>query len=324
MAMADKSSRIADLRRRILTASPQPTWKTPDDLARMSAEALTSRSEGVREGLSTGSIHLAGGGVTGSSASFSDVGDVMKNFQKLVTALGASRRGYTNLKGKIAADVSSLTNLRLIASPFVGSVVLDFMPDIHPSEELAPSGQPAIFDQPAEQLSDSAVTEALDILESIKEVGPDADGSEFLASVSRRGPRAATAVRDFARTLASGDFETDLSWRIPGRPTIRTTLTSAEADHISRLIVSRELDKDEVVIEGVLRTVSDLSALYIQTEEGLESIDGIDLPSEVIAAAHVQARVRVRAEMTIQQRPGGVDVAKYRAIGMEFLPASGD
>lgn len=319
MGTESNSPGIADLRSRILSAASTPKWSTPDDLSRMSFEALTTRSEGARESLSNGSIHLAGGGVSGSSASFSDVGDVMKNFQKLVTALGASRRGYTNLKGKIAADVSSLTNLRLIASPFVGSVVLDFMPDIHPSEELSPGGQPAILDQPTEQLSDTAVSEALEILESIKEVGPDADGSEFLASVSARGPRAATAVRDFARTLAAGDFETDLSWRIPGRTTIRTILTSSQADHISRLIVNRELDKDETSIEGVLRTVSDLSALYVQTDEGLESIDGKDLPPEVIAAAHVQARVRVRVEMTIQQRPGGIDVPKYRALSMEFL-----
>lgn len=319
MGTDSNSSRISDLRNRILSTAPRPTWSTPDDLSRMSQEALTSRAGGVRESLSNGTIHLAGDGVKGSSASLSDVGDVMKNFQKLVTALGASRRGYTNLKGRIAADVASLTNLRLIASPFVGSVVLDFMPDTHPAEELAPGGQPAMLDQPTEQLSDAAVSEALEILESIKEVGPDADGSDFLESVSARGPRAATAVRDFARTLATGDFETDLSWRIPGRPTIRTILSSSQADQISRLIVSRELDKDETTIEGVLRTVSDLSALYVQTDEGLESIDGKDLPPDVIATAHVQARVRVRVEMTIQQRPGGIDVPKYRALGMELL-----
>lgn len=320
MATPDVSpaERAAELRQRILQHVGAATWRTADDLNRMSLEAMAYQADESRVLPSTGVIHLAGDGVSGSSARMSDIGDVMKNFQKMVTALGASRRGYTNLKGRIAADVTSLTNLRLMASPQVGSVVLNFIPEISPSDELRPEGQGQLGD-PREQLADHAVLDALVLLESIKEVGPDADGSDFLQSVSTRGARAATAIRDFAKSLADSSFTTDLEWRAPGESTVRTSLTREQADLISRTIVGQELDKEETFIDGTLRTVSDMSSLIVETSDGFDAIDKGDLSPDTIQKLTVGARVRVSVEMTVQRRPGGVDVPKYKATSITLL-----
>lgn len=319
--MASLSDRVQDLEERLLATPVDVTWKTAGDLARMAMDTMGGRDGIGRHMISTGVIHLDGEGVRQASAPFEAVGDVMKHFQRLITATGAAHEGHTNLTGQFPAAVMSRTGLRLVAGPASGSVVLEFMPDRGPAEELSPDGNVPMLDEPTEQLADTAVSEALGLMAAIHEVGPDADGSVFLEGVSAHGPRVAVALRDLAKTLDLANFDTVLSWQQPGSPTVRASITREDAHRIAGIIVGKELDSEPVVLDGILRTISDLTNLVVELPSGdLQPVRGAGIPQEVMLRATLHSRVRIHANVTVERRPGGIEVAKYTASSMDILP----
>ena len=75
-----------------MTDDDTPAWTTPDDLSRISVEALIADDTLGRTLPSRGSIRLSGDGVTGASARVSEVARVMAGFQRLATAVGLPTR----------------------------------------------------------------------------------------------------------------------------------------------------------------------------------------------------------------------------------------
>lgn len=319
--MASLSNSAAALHARLVESLPTAVgWSTAEDLSRISLESLAARQTIGRELISTGLIRLTGDGAAGSSAAFDVVGDILNGFQKLVTSAGAAREGHKSARGPLPASVTARTALRLLTSPSQGSVVLEFLPQMAPADELNPGGAVPLIGEEHDQLADLAVRDSLAYMEEIKSVGPDADGSDFLEHVSANGPRFAHALRKFAQDLDGGDLDTDFEWRQPHVPTLRVTIRREDARRIASLISTRELDAEPVVVEGVLRTISDLTNLVVELATGeLQPIAGGDLPPDVVERATIHTRVRIAATMTIEQRPGGIDVAKYRAVSMELL-----
>ncbi|AEI11862.1 hypothetical protein [Cellulomonas gilvus] len=315
------SDRARLIEQQLASTPIEVTWSTPGDLARQSMEAVADEPAPGRQMISLGTLHMAGDGVTGSAARMSAIGEVMTTFQRLVTAVGAAQEGFTALRGTFPAALLAKTQLRLIASPRLGSVVLDFMPEVPPADELYGRVGVPLIDEPRTQRADEAVVEVINMLQAAQDLSADVDESPLVEDLVGRGPRVAAALREFAKTLATSDFETDLSWRQPGEPTRRTTLPAQDAARLFSLIASRELDHGEAVIEGVIHTVSDKTALAIETDDGAwEYVRGSRLPPDALAGIRWGSRVRVIADTVEVRKPGGEVTVRYTAKGIEQLP----
>ncbi len=96
---------------------------TAADLSRISIERHQGRSALVREVASVGALRLSGLGVTGHEAALDDVTSLGLAFQRLVTAVGASLGGFTNIRGPVPKEFSAKTVLGLRAAPRPGSIV---------------------------------------------------------------------------------------------------------------------------------------------------------------------------------------------------------
>ncbi len=318
--MTSMSDRAREISERLAHATFEATWSEPDDLARRAMEAVAGESLPGRMMRSLGSIHLAGDGVEGSSARMSAVGDVMSNFQRLVAAEGAAQEGIKSVRGAFPAAVLARTHLRLVASPLAGSVVLEFMPESAPAAELRPTGDVMLLDEPRTQRADEAVSAVIELLADARDLGPDVDGSNFLARISDRGPRVAAALRELTRTLATARFRTEFAWREPGRLTRRTALAAEDAARIAGLIASRELDHGETFIEGTIHTVSDRTALAILTTDGAwEYVRSTGLSAETLQGITWGSQVRIVADTVEERRPGGEVVIRYTAKRIDVL-----
>jgi hypothetical protein len=300
--------------RALMSATPAPEWETPADLARMSIEGLW-RGGGIREQRSAGVVRLTGPAVSGSSARIDSVGEIMIVLQRLVSASGASLRGFKSLAGRLTGDIKSLTQLNLRASPLMGSIILTVEPREFPAHELTNAGQAMLIDQETHQLVDLSVDEVFALLTLGKDIGPDVDESAFLAKVVDMGPRVASALRDFAKDVRSDEFDFEFRWEEPGEPTRRVTITPADAQRISDVVVSRELDRDVVTLDGTLRTVSDVCPLVLELADGeLQTVKTTGLDHSVIVKLRVGDQAKFKAEMRVEATAGGELKVSYTAI----------
>ncbi|MDJ0337926.1 hypothetical protein [Cryobacterium sp. PH31-O1] len=310
MATASKEQALLAL----MAASEVEMWDSPADLARSSIEGLWRGGAGVREQRSAGTISLTGDGVEGSVAAIGAIGEIMVVLQRLVSSTGASIRGFKSLKGPFGIDIRTLTQLNLRAAPAQGSILLFVEPRSVPADELTDAGQVMLIEQPVHQFIDECIGSVFELLTAGKALGPDIDTSDFLAKVIERGPRVAAALRDFAKDVRDDSFDFEFKWEEPGQATRRIFLSSSEAQRISEVVVSRELDRDNVEIEGILRTVSDVGPLVIELEGGgLETLKTAELDHEVIVGLHVGDFARFDAEMQVVIQPGGVQKISYSA-----------
>lgn len=310
MVIPTDTSRLLNL----MASARVSSWDTPEDLARANREGLWDTQSVVRVQRSRGRIRLSGAGVTESSADLDAVGEIMIVLQRLVSATGASLRGFKSLKGRLGMDIRALTQLNLRAAPAMGSIILSIEPRSVPATELAPGGVVALLDQPKQPLVDESVEEVFALLSAAKKLGPDVDTSEFLAKVVALGPRVASALRDFAKDVRDDEFDLDFQWEEPGMATQSIKIGAADAQRISEVVVARELDRDTVRIEGVLRTVSDVGPLVIELEDGsMETLKTTSLAHTVIVGLNVGDRAKFEAEMRVNVQPGGGQTVNYAA-----------
>ncbi|WP_125616638.1 hypothetical protein [Specibacter cremeus] len=298
----------------------KPDWQDADDLARMSIESFRAERGMFRRDMSSGSLRLTGAGITGHSAALDGIADVMRNFQRLVLATGLSSTGHTTLRGQPPADVVAKTRLSLNGSPLPGSLVLQIVPAMSPADEIAPDGQGEFFNDHETQLVDTAMKDALTLLEDGRQIGPDADASEFLSRIQTYGPRVATTLRDFSLSMVKFEFEPDLTWTQPRQPRLRTRLNIAELAHISELIASRKLEREPTTVRGVLRTVSEISAWQLEIDGGeIVRIDAKQIAAEDTATLRTGMVIAVDVSVTEESGPVGEGTSKYSAISFEIL-----
>lgn len=295
-------------------------WDSPTDLARLSMSTFIAEQSPVRRDSSSGYLRLLGPGVHGHSASLTHVAGVMTQFQRLVLASGLALAGWKTSRGRAPADVVARTKLLLDGSAAPGSLVLQMVPAALPAEEIMPSGQGEFFREDDNQVVDNAMGRSIDLLNLGKATGPDADSSPFLTEVKASGPRVAAALRDFAKDLASGGFEADILWAQPRVKPRRSRLSVGELSNVAALVASRELEKEPVTLEGVLRTVSDIGPLKLEIAPGeYEDISAKNIPGAVIAGLNVGDRVKVLADVTEEVSAGGESKVKYRATQVTVL-----
>lgn len=304
---------LSELAEAILGSSAStPTWETPSDLARLSIDAMSTSMDVGRQMVSLGMLRLTGVGVTSHMASMEAVGELMTRWQKLITAIGGSKRGFRGLRGRMNADVVASTRLMLDASPAPGSLVLQFQPGKLPTEELSPDGDVELFDQPEDQLADEAIHEALSLFSAVSELGPDADEGDFLQEVSGLGARSAAALSEVAKSIDVSGFNLDVSWRQPGKPTERVRLSNSDARRIVELVASRELDSDIENITGHIQTISDRARLHVLLDDGeIVPISPGKLDHEALKPISHGDRVRVEVDVKMVYRPGEEATAAY-------------
>ncbi|MDQ2837856.1 MAG: hypothetical protein M3Y77_17340 [Actinomycetota bacterium] len=302
-------------------STPDVDWTVGiEDATRISVENFIGDQLIVRTQASHGLIRLTGDGVVGHAASASDVASVITGFQRLVTAVGASlEAGNTSLRGQIASTIQHRTRLRLVASPAPGSLVLNLSPEAPPEAEVSPGGQGSMFGE-ATPLADQVVTELVGLLGDATDLGPDPDTSPFLTRVEALGPRSAAALRTFAMALSTGNFDTEVGWAIPQRATVKVSVDHLVAAEVARLVEARNLDAENVTIEGEMRTVSDLTGWVVDSVDGERyQVDGSAIEPDVVNTLHPHARVRIAADMVPTRHVGGSFRYSYLAKSVEVV-----
>ena len=323
--MAIPKRDLSALTSALVDAVGVPRWETASDLSRISVTAMSTSSDAGREMVSLGVLRLTGEGVRGSQASLDAVGDLMTRWQKLITAIGGSKRGFTGLRGRMNSGVVADTRLLLNAGPAQGSLMLEFQPDRLPTDELTPSGQAVLFDEPDVQLADECVVEALELFRDVSALGPDADPSAFIDDVTDLGARVASALAEFAKSLVTSGLDLDASWEQPHHPTSRSFLGTGDARRIVELVSSRELDTDIDTLTGHIQTISDRARLHLLMDDGeLLSIRPGVLDHDALRNINHGDRVVVEVDVKVAHRPGEGSVATYTARKIAQSGGTGD
>lgn len=297
-----------------------PDWTTADDLARIGIEAAIDSNPLGRTLASHGNIRITGDGVSGSAAKVTDVARVMAGFQRLATAVGAAHTGDTALGKKPNADVRRRTDLLLTAAPAPGSIILTFTPALAPADETGPVGMLDEFETD-DQMLDTAVSAAIDVFSAGNDIGPDPAESAFVHQLGDMGPRTASAVRDFAKTLDRAGFDIGIDWKQPSRATRRVSITARAARNMAYVVEHANLDEQAVVITGEYLTVSAVSSWVIQQDDGGDPVTvrlGRVDASQTRGLA-VGERIRVQAIMKTETTTGGNTKTTYTAQSFERL-----
>lgn len=299
-----------------LRAAQGPQWERPEDLNRMSIEGLWGARSPARIVRSTGSIRVAGVNVQDHQARLDAAGHILLNFQRLVNAAGAAKKGIRSNRGALPGEVTTLTQLKLLMQPLPGSMVFEIGPETLPEAELIAEEGVAIFDQQQRQFVDECVVDAIDLVRVAHQIGPDADEGQFIQLVQEGGPRVASAVREFAKGVEQADFEVDLEWREPSHETQRATFNKADAALVRQLVVARELDQEEVTLAGTLVTLSTRDRWQLDIgDDHLVVIDATALPNAVdVTQFHLTGRIKIQAVPMVRELPGGGTVTTYRAV----------
>lgn len=290
---------------------PAASWGDPDDLGRLSIEAMVSQREDVRDLTSQGSVRLTGAGVVGHSAPLEDVGAVASSWQRCVTAVGASLEGVRTSFGQIPRDVVQRTRLTLTAAPAPGSIQLDLAPESNPLRETSQNGQMVAYDTPR-PLADQASEALIALLDQAATTGPDAD--ELGEAIRRLGPRVASHIRRLADVLEKAHFDLDVAWAEPNSPTRRAKLSAGTAGWLKDFVAGRALDGQEQEMSGTVRTVSDIAKWQIETADGLRSVDATSLEREVVEATHVNQTIRLLVLVRVTERPDGTSSHTFDAL----------
>jgi len=302
-----------------VTAEQIPDWTTADDLTRIGIDAMLDTHKFGRVLASHGNIHITGEGLSDSSARVNDVARVMTGFQRLTTAVGAAQTGDKALGKQANADVQRRTDLLLRAESSPGAIILGFTPATAPIDEI---GDPGMIEEleSDEQMLDTAVGAAIEVLAAGNDIGPSALESAFVDLLSNMGPRTAAAVRDLAKTLDRARFDIDIAWLQPARTTRRVHVTATTAAYIAAIVEHANLDEQPVTIIGEYLTVSAVASWLIKQDNGdtiTVKLGRID-PAQTRGLA-VGDRIRVEAVMRTETVTGGSVKTTYTAQSFERL-----
>lgn len=303
---------LSILAERLKESGVVASWVTPQDLSRVSIDAIATRSSLGRSLRSEGHLRLTGEGVDVHSASLEEVGILMARWQKLVTAVGGSYRGFKGLRGRMSSEVTAQTKLMLNAGASPGSVMMDFTAAQAPADELYPDGEVPLTGGDEDPLVDIAMKKALELLSSAVELGPDVDGSEFLDEVVTLGPRAASALTEMAKSVSAGRFDLEVEWREPGSPTVRTRLLSGDARRITEIVASRKLDSEPESLVGAIHTITDISNIHLQLDGGeMVAIKPGRIGHDDLRPINHGDRVRIDVDVKMTLRAGEDPLPTY-------------
>lgn len=285
----------------------------PGDISRMSIESFVASAAGTaRELASSGDLRLHGDGVVGSTADLAHVGLIATTWQKLVASVGAALEQVKSNRGQLPSDIVRRTTLALNASPSPGSVVLHITPKSSPFVEVAPDGRMPMLDIPR-PLADRASEALIDLLGSATSATP-ASLEALSSTMLELGPRVGSSLLALAQTLEKSEITLDAAWREPEQPTRTAQVTPSSARWIQEFVAGRDLDAEEEVLVGVLRTISDAERWLVEVDESLRRMDATELEPSVISALHVGQRVELVVRTAFREQPDGRTRRTHRIL----------
>lgn len=161
---------------------------------------------------------------------------------------------------------------------------------------------------------------AIDVFAAGNDIGSSPAESVFVRELGEMGPRTASAVRDFSKTLDRARFDIEIDWQQPERSARRVTVSAAAAANIAATVENANLDEQLVEIVGEYLTVSAVSSWLIQQDDGdtltvrLGRIGG-----QQTRGLAVGDRVRIDAIMKVETTPGGAVKTTYTAQAVHRL-----
>lgn len=298
-----------------------PAWDASDDLARLHIQHFAQRTVGGFDLLaSRGQIRLTGVGVNGHSIDLGDAGELLTRWQGLVTSAGAAIEGRKSV-GNLPEEIKRQTKLVLTASPGVGSVILEFAPQVNEAEERYPGGQTAIEDQP-ESLVQRSVNAALDVLDLASREKVD-----LTASLADWGPRVASKALELAEHAAAAQLDLDFTWEETGKGRRRSRSTAHQFAQFATMLKAESLDTEPVSFSGVLRTVSDRRKIDLEIED-LDSptkrrVVSIERGKVDFSNFRIGDSVVIAATVKLKARPGGHEGRSYTAESVSTAANAG-
>lgn len=285
------------------------------DIPRRSMEQFAAKQlDDVRQLNSYGHIRLHGSSVVDHSVALDAAGNILGFLQKAVTNFGGALRGNKTIHGSLPSNISQQTQLMLTASPLPGSIVFALAPEASGYDELYP--EPALFKNENSPLADNAMKGILELLSEIDLSTPDASDT-FVSRLDELGPRFTHSFSELLGELANNQMDTEVVWNEPGHKTKRIDLDHNSAGYAQKLIADFRLDIEEMEIIGILRTVSQIKKLDVQTDkDGLITIDRGAISDSEIARYHTGQKVVVKVELSSGTKTGGKPVRNYKAISI--------
>lgn len=304
---------------------PEVDWETPEDLSRLSLESFVqSRGEDVRHATSRGQLRLSGAGVIGHSAPLADVAALSGAWQKAVSAVAASLEGFTSVRGKLKSEIQRRSELVLTAAPAPGSLILTIEPKASPMAEVEPNGQPAMLDR-NRPLADKASERLVTLLEHLGKADPGESVEQVAAEMRELGPRVASAVRGLAKAVETANVKLETAWVEPERATVRSAWTASEAKWVHDFVDGRDLDAEEVEVEGLVVTVSAAQRWCIEgNDEVTYFLDPSELSPEVVHSVKVHDQVKAVARMAVREQADGTQRAQYTLRSVEVVDEAED
>lgn len=223
-----------------LSSLPAQVWDDPRDLNRMSLEGLFGTG-GARVLHSSGSIRLHGVSVSNHAARLDATAEVLSHLQRLVTAMGAAKRGIRTSQGPLPGELVTLTQLKIAAAPVAGSLIFDLVPETLPETELLEDGNVAIFDQAQRQFVDECFEDAIRLVLIAHSIDPDADRLAVAEGPSEVRPAAPTFVEGFEPV--DGPYPSDAE-SLDGRDTA-AILSTVEGGDLTEVLIPSGLDAAE-------------------------------------------------------------------------------
>lgn len=300
---------MSDARQQLPQALENPQ---PGDLGRLSIETLIARTGDPRDDSSKGVVRLSGAGVLGHAADLDDVGQIATLWQRCVSAVGAALEGSRSARGRIAADVKLRTQLLLDASPAPGSVVLNVTPKESPLHEAFPDGQRSLVGAPR-PLADRASEALLDLLQRASNPSPH-ELDDLSGRFQHFGPRVASTVRALASALSKAHIDLDAIWAEPAVATRSAKLSAGSAGWLKDFVSGRDLDAEDEVVVGTVRTVSDVEKWLIETANGMEQVNARSLDDAFVRATNVGDTVRLLVRVKATERPDGTTTRILTAV----------
>lgn len=324
MTDEERRERLRQAEARILqnAATEAPLAESAADLSEISARTHRAMVNGTLGHEPTEfRVRLHGAGVQGHRVAADQAGDILRQTQMVVRWIGARLRALSDEKQLAAsatdrAGVPEATRLFLQPQFGAGSLIFDLVAGESATAE-EDSGQDALIDGQAlrNSLLDRALVELLSIIDSSEADAPEALG-ELSGYVSRMGPRVASQLKALATQVTDNDIDIDMRWLGAGGRRRSADLRRRGALAIQDAVNRNRKRTDEIILTGVLQTVSTgKDQVRIDTTAESFKMD-VDEEVGVTLGRWLNQTVTARVERTVTWHDSGKETQDYKLLSV--------
>lgn len=296
-----------------IPSKPSDDWSV-SDIGRHSLEAFVSNRDRTSRVLSSrGLIRLTGSGVQNNTIPLDDLGSLSQTWQKAVSATAAALLDFKSHRGRLSSDILRKSQLLLESSPAAGSVILNVVPKADPLEEVEPQGMGPLFDE-NRPLADQAMQRLLAALSAVAQSVRLADTDTIESHLKELGPRVSSTLSALAAIVERSGLVVEASWMEPTQATLQSIMSPSEAKYLRNVIEGRKLDEEPLILEAVVRTVSDTESWRLDIIDGADNVQmsASDLSIEEVRDVRVNSVVRLQVFLSAKVLPTGETRSRYR------------